>query len=90
MLAVDGWNDHKQEPIVSYVDSLLTYPDPKNWQDNSMSFFGTKVRKSWYELMEDEAYDKEALKMCKAYVDTDQKEAQRINDDLKGFNEDIS
>ena len=40
--------------------------------------------------MEDEAYDKEALKVCRAYVDTDQKEAQRINDDLKGFNEDIS
>ena len=90
VLAVDGWNDHKQEPIVSYVDSLLTYPDPKNWQDNNMSFFGTKVRKSWYELMEDEAYDQESLKMCKAYVDTDQKEAQRVNDDIKGFNEDIS
>lgn len=90
VLAVDGWNDHKQEPIVSYIDALLTYPDPKNWQDNNMLFFGTKVRKSWYEIMNDEAYDQDALKLCKAYVDIDQKEAQRINDRQKGFNEDIT
>lgn len=89
VLAVDGWNDHKQEPIVSYIDSRLCYPDPKNWQDNKMMFFGTKVRKSWYELMEDEAYDKEALKMCKAYVDWDQKDIGRANNNVKGFNEDL-
>jgi len=90
VLAVDGWNDYKQEPIVSYIDSRLTYPDPKNWQDNCMQFFGTKVRKSWYELMEDEAYDQEALKMCKAYVDSDQKEIDRANNNVKGFQEDLN
>lgn len=89
VLAIDGWNDHKQEPILSYIDSRLTFPDPKNWQDNTMSFFGTKVRKSWYELMEDEAYDQEALQRCKAYVDSDQKEIDRANNNIKGFNEDI-
>lgn len=89
VLAVDGWNDHTQEPIVSYIDSRLCFPDPKNWQDNTMSFFGTKVRKSWYELVEDEAYDQEALKRCKAYVDTDQKDIDRSNNQVKGFNEDL-
>lgn len=89
VLAVDWWNEHKQEPIVSYIDSRLCFPDPKNWQDNTMSFFGTKVRKSWYELMEDVAYDQEALKRCKAYVDSDQKEVDRTNNYIKGFNEDL-
>lgn len=89
VLAVDGWNDYKQEPIVSYIDSRLCFPDPKNWQDNTMTFFGTKVRKSWYELMEDEAYDQEALKRCKAYVDSDQKDIDRANNNIIGFNEDL-
>jgi hypothetical protein len=29
-LAVDGWNDYIQEPITSYIDSRLTFPDPSN------------------------------------------------------------
>lgn len=89
VLAVDGYNEHTQEPIVSYIDSRLCFPDPKNWQDNTMWFFGTKVRKSWYELIEDEAYDQEALKKCKAYVDTNQKDIDRANNQVKGFNEDL-
>lgn len=89
VMAVDWWNDYKQEPIVSYIDSRLCFPDPKNWQDNTMMFFGTKVRKSWYELMEDKAYDQEALMRCKAYVDSDQKEIDRANNNIKGFNEDL-
>tara|TARA_R110000823_G_scaffold266881_1_gene386580 strand:- start:4 stop:177 length:174 start_codon:yes stop_codon:yes gene_type:complete len=38
-LTVSGWNDHTQEPIVSYIDSRACIPDPKNWQDNEMRFF---------------------------------------------------
>lgn len=89
VLAIDGWNNHKQEPILSYVDSRLTFPDPKNWQDNTMTFFGTKVRKSWYELENDKAYDQERLLKCKMYVDIDQQEVQRSNNDVKDFNEDL-
>lgn len=89
VLAVDWWNAHRQEPIVSYIDSRLCYPDPKNWQGNCMWFFGTKVRKSFYELEQDTAYDQEALKRCRAYVDTDQKEVDRANNQVKGFNEDL-
>ncbi len=90
VLAVDGWNDHKQEPIVSYVDSRLCFPDPKNWQDNKMMFFGTKVRKSYYELELDEAYDQQALQSVRFYTDADQQQIDRKNDDVKDFNEDIN
>ena len=90
VLAVDGWNDYKQEPILSYVDSRLTFPDPKNWKGNCMSFYGTKLRKSWYELEQDEAYDQEALLKCKAYVDTDIQDIDRQNNDIVGFNDDLS
>lgn len=88
--AVDGWNDHKQEPILSQIDSRLCYPDPKNWQGSKMTFFGTKVRKNWYELEGDEAYDQEALKMSKAYVDSDQQELERNLNNIQGFQEDLS
>lgn len=87
VLAVDGWNDHSLEPILSYIDSRLCYPDPKNWRDNKMSFFGTKVRKNYYELEADEAYDQEAIKLCKAFEDEDQKNIDRANNAVKGFNE---
>ena len=90
VMAVDWWNNHKQEPIVSHVDSRLCFPDPKNWQDNKMTFFGTKVRKSWYELTEDEAYDHDRLEICKYYTDTDQSEVERANNDVKGFTYDLS
>ena len=89
VLAVDGWNDYKQEPIVSYIDSRLCFPDPKNWQDNTMTFFGTKLRKSVYELESDEAYDQEALKTCRFMQDSDIKDIDRANNGIKGFNEDI-
>ncbi len=90
VLAVDGWNDHKQEPIVSYIDSRLCYPDPKNWQDNTMTFFGTKVRKSWYELTEDSSYDQEVLKKCKLFSDIDQEEINREEAAIGGFSEVLS
>ncbi len=89
VLAVDGWNNYKQEPIVSYIDSRLCFPDPKNWQDNTMTFFGTKLRKSLYELELDESYDQQALKTCKFMTDSDIKDIDRVNGDIKGFNEDI-
>jgi len=89
VLAVDGWNDYKQEPIVSYIDSRLCFPDPKNWQDNSMMFFGTKVRKSWYELQNDEAYDQEELERCRMYIDQDQQQVDRANYAVKDLNEDL-
>ena len=85
-LAVDGWNNHIQEPIVNYIDSRLTYPDPKNWQDNNMRFFWTKVRKNWYELESDDAYDQERLAKVRLYVDSDQEDIDRANDDVKWFN----
>lgn len=85
VLVVDWWNDHTQEPIVSYIDSRLCYPDPKNWQDNTMLYFGTKVRKSWYELECDEAYDQVALAKCRLSNDTDQQDVDRANDAVKGF-----
>tara|TARA_R110000850_G_C9957808_1_gene464147 strand:+ start:576 stop:833 length:258 start_codon:yes stop_codon:yes gene_type:complete len=55
-----------------------------------MSFYGTKLRKSWYELEQDEAYDQEALLKCKAYVDTDIQDIDRQNNDIVGFNDDLS
>ena len=86
-LAVDGWNDHEQEPMVSYIDSRLTYPDPKNWQDSNMRFFGTKLRKSLYELEADDAYDNSAIQKVKLFEDFDISQVDRDNDDLKWFQE---
>ena len=56
-LAVDWWNNYRQEPIVSYIDSRLTFPDPNNSEWNCMRFFWTLLKKSIYELESDEAYD---------------------------------
>ena len=89
VLAVDWWNDHTQEPIVSYIDSRLTYPDPKNWQDNTMRFFWTKVRKSWYELENDDAYDQTRLAKVRLFTDQDQEDIDRANNDVKDFQEQI-
>ncbi len=57
VLAVDGWNDYLQEPITSYIDSRLTFPDPSNDEWNEMRFFGTLLKKTIYELEADDAYD---------------------------------
>lgn len=84
-LAIDGYNNHTQEPIVSYIDSRLTFPDPKNWQDNKMRFFWTKVRKNWFELSSDDAYDQERLAKVKLFIDEDQEEIDRANNDVKDF-----
>ena len=86
VLAVDWRNDHSQEPIVSYIDSRLTYPDPKNWQDNNLRFFWTKVRKNLYELEADEAYDNSVLQKIKFYEDEDISRKDRNDDDMKDFN----
>lgn len=56
-VAVDGWNDHKQEPIVSWIDARLTFPDPSNSEGNSMRFFWTLLKKTIYELEADDSYD---------------------------------
>jgi len=84
-LVVDGRNNHKQEPIVSYVDSRLTYPDPKNWQDNKMRFFWTKIRKNIYEIENDSAYDQDRIQEVKLANSIDQKEIDRANDNIKWF-----
>lgn len=60
-LTVDSWNDYKQEPIVNYIDSRLTFPDPSNSEWNEMRFFWTLLKKTIYELESDEAYDKERV-----------------------------
>lgn len=87
VLAVDWWNNHKQEPIVSYVDSRLTFPDPKNWQWNNMRFFGTKLRKNLYELKNDPAYDQSRLVIIENSKDADQKEIDRANNHVKNFDD---
>jgi len=56
-LAVDWWNDYSQEPIVSYIDSRLTFPDPSNSEWSEMRFFWTLLKKTIYELEADDAYD---------------------------------
>tara|TARA_R110000744_G_scaffold203082_2_gene321962 strand:- start:178 stop:612 length:435 start_codon:yes stop_codon:yes gene_type:complete len=86
-LAVDSWNDYEQEPMVSYIDSRLTYPDPKNWQDNTMRFFGTKLRKSLYELESDEAYNQTVLQKIKMLEDMDISEVESDNNSIKDFND---
>jgi len=87
VLAVDGWNYDENEPIVSYIDSRLCFPDPKNWQDNCMRFFGTKLRKNYYELINDEAYDSEAVEKARLYEDSEQSDVDRDQAALKWFQE---
>lgn len=87
VLAVDGWNDYAQEPIVSYIDSRLTFPDPKNWQDSQLRFFWTKLRKSIYELEVDDAYDIERVQKVKWIRDQELQEVDRLNSQAKWFSE---
>lgn len=87
VLAVDGWNDHTQEPILSYIDARLCYADPKNWQDNKVRYVWTKVRKDYWELLNDDAYDKQKIELVKMVVDSDQEEVERANNRVKGFDE---
>jgi len=85
VLAVDGWNDHDQEPIVSYIDSRLTYPDPANWRGNKMKFFWTLLRKSIFELESDDAYDKERVEKVKLQKSTELDKIARANNQIKWF-----
>ncbi len=83
-LAVDGWNDHDQEPIVSYIDSRLCFPDPSNWRGNRMKFFWTLLQHSIYTLESDEAYDQERIAKIK---DIKSEEIKQINRDNGKFQE---
>ena len=85
VLTVDGWNDHDQEPIVSYVDSRLTYPDPKNWRGNEMRFFWTLLRKNIFELEADNAYDQERISQVRLQRSTEIDQIDRANNDIKDF-----
>lgn len=85
-LAVDGWNDHAQEPILSYCDTRAVIPDPKNWQDNMMRFFGTELRKSLIELENDSAYDKERIEETKDAVSQVLKLLEQDDANVKWFN----
>ena len=85
VLTVDGWNNHDQEPIVSYVDSRLTYPDPKNWRGNEMSFFGTLLRKNIFELEASSAYDQERIQKVRLERSIELDEIDRANNRIKGF-----
>ncbi len=85
VLAVDWWNDHDQEPIVSYIDSRLTFPDPKNWKGNEMRFFGTLLRKSIYELDSDKAYDKERVEQIRLQRSAELDKIDRSNNKIKWF-----
>lgn len=85
VLTVSWWNDHDQEPIISYVDSRLTYPDPKNWRWNKMRFFWTLLRKNLFELEADEAYDQERINEVKLQRDTELDKIDRANNRIKWF-----
>ncbi|PHQ78850.1 MAG: hypothetical protein COB66_08045 [Coxiella sp. (in: Bacteria)] len=87
VLTVDGWNDHDQEPIVSYVDSRLTFPDPVNWRGNEMRFFGTLLRKNIFELEADDAYEQERVQKVKLERSIELDEIDRANNRIKDFNE---
>lgn len=87
VLAVDGWNDHDQEPIVSYIDPRLCYPDPKNWQGSKMRYFGTRVKKNYRELINDDSYDREQIEKVKLIEDTEQKDVERANNSIKNYTE---
>lgn len=85
VLTVDGWNNHSQEPIVSYVDSRLTFPDPKNWRWNKMRYFGTLLRKNIYELEGNDAYDQKRIQLVKLQRSTDLDDIDRANNDIVDF-----
>ena len=87
VMAVDWWNDHSQEPILSYIDARLCFPDPKNWQDSRMRYFGTKVKKNYYELINDEAYDTNQVNKVRLLTDEDQREVDRADNSLKDYTE---
>lgn len=84
-LTVSWWNDHKQEPIISYIDSRLTFPDPKNWTGNKMRFFWTKLRKNTYELEADDAYDQNRLKEVELEMDVEIEDTYRYDNQQKNF-----
>jgi hypothetical protein len=86
-MAVDGWNDHTQEPILSYVDARLCYPDPSNWQDSNLMYFGTKIKKTYWELINDEAYDINQVNKVKLTIDAEQTQVNRADGNVKGFTE---
>jgi len=86
ILAVDGWNDHSQEPILSYCDSRAAIPDPQNWQDNMMAFFGTELSKSLIELENDDAYDIERVQRTKNSVSQVLNDIKRADNKVKWFN----
>lgn len=85
VLAVDGWNDHAQEPILSYIDARLCYPDPNNWQDSNLMYFGTKVKKSYWELANDDAYDINQVNLVKSIIDDEQTQVDRADGNVKDF-----
>jgi len=84
-MAVDGWNDHSQEPILSYIDARLCYPDPNNWQDSNLMYFGTKIKKSYWELANDDAYDINQVNLVKSIIDDEQTQVDRANGNVKDF-----
>lgn len=86
VLTVSGWNDHSQEPIISYIDSRACIPDPKNWQDNCMRFFWTELRLKLRSLLVDDAYDNERVKLVQntisdvlRQIDIDNWETKNLN-----------
>ena len=87
VMVVDGWNDHSQEPILSYIDARLVYPDPKNWQDSQMRYCGSKLKKNYYELMNDSAYDMNQVNKVKYATDDEQRQVDRADNEVKGFTE---
>ena len=87
VMVVDGYNNHSQEPILSYIDARLVYPDPKNWQDSQMRYCGSKLKKNYYELMNDSAYDMNQVNKVKYATDDEQKQVDRADNEVKWFTE---
>ncbi len=87
VLAVDWWNNHTQEPMLSYVDSLLTFPDPDNWQDNCMQFFWTLLRKRTDSLKADDSYDYSRIDLVSLKESQDIRELKREEQQIKDFRE---
>lgn len=85
VLTVDWWNNHDQEPILSYIDSRLCFPDPDNWRGNKMKFFWTLVQKSIFELEADNAYDNERIESVRLQRSQELKDISRANNDIKWF-----
>jgi len=78
-LAVDWWNDYSQEPIVSYVDSRLTFPDPSNSEWSEMRFFWTLLKKTIYELEADDAYDAKRVQKVRMWRNEELDQIDRDN-----------